>query len=268
MGAGAFLTCGRMAVDLEDGCVRATVRSGAAIAASADGTDWRLDVPRASTTGEAVPEDIEDLTGLALVTGWRACGMVPVHAGSVVRGGATAILAATSGGGKTTLTASLIRRGWRTLGDDKLLLDLDEAGRPRLAALIHSFNLHPHARRWFPEVGDLSRLPRYSAWTEKRKVRIADVWPGAALDRARPTHLLRITREPRAVGVSTRPMAAAEILPTLLRQTVVPRHPAAARPIVAMLAATAGGLVGLDVTIGADVYDDPAALEPLEAALA
>ena len=64
-------------------------------------------------------------------------------------------------------------RGWRALGDDKLLVrESTRTSTVRVAALLHTFNLHPATRSWFPEVGDLECLPTYSAWTEKRKVSV------------------------------------------------------------------------------------------------
>ncbi|HET6468253.1 MAG TPA: hypothetical protein VFG43_07740 [Geminicoccaceae bacterium] len=268
MRKGSFLRCGRMLVDALGPELVATCRSGAACRSSAGTTEWRIEVPASATPGSEVPEDIEDLVGLILTTGWRRLGLVPIHAGSAVRNGSCAFLCASSGGGKTTLTAALLREGWRTLGDDKLLLELDEAGEPRIASLIDRFNLHPEARRWFPEVGDLAVLPRYSAWTEKRKVAVESIWPGAMLRRARPTHLIRIERRPELEGVHLAPLARAEILPTLLRQTVIPNDPATMRRLLPLLAATARGLVGHALTIGRDAYRRPGWSTPLAEALA
>jgi hypothetical protein len=267
MGEGAVLRCGRMHVDRAGEDLVATCRSGAACRSSSGGARWVIDVPRASTTGEAMPEDIEDLAGLILTTAWRGLGLVPLHVGSVLRGGVCALLCAASGGGKTTLTTAMIREGWRTLGDDKLLLDLDLERRPRVAAMIDRFNLHPQSRRWFPELGDLTGLPRYSAWTDKRKVSAEAVWPGAVARRGCPTHLLRLERREDARGISVRPMPQAEILPTLLRQTVIPSHRAIAGPILAVVAAAAQRLEGLDLVIGKEAYATPGWSAPLVEAL-
>ncbi len=75
--------------------------------------------------------EIEDLLSLVLTTGWRRAGWVPLHGGGLVRDGRGLLCVATSGGGKTTFTVSLIRRGWRALGDDKVLL-ATAAGAPRV----------------------------------------------------------------------------------------------------------------------------------------
>jgi hypothetical protein len=267
MRAGTFLTCGRMHVDLSGTKVKATCRSGAFAVSSECRGQWTIGVPRHTHTGEEIPEDIEDLVGLVLTTGWRDLNMVPVHAGSVVRNGTCALLCATSGGGKTTLTAAMIRRGWRTLGDDKLLLTVDGEGHPHLASLIHNFNLHPNTRTWFPEVGDLTRLPRYSAWTEKRKVRIEDIWPAATMEHGCPTHLLELKRTPEMTGIELVPMPQGAILPTLLRQTVIPRDKVLAGRILAMLAATARHLTGFQAMLGNDLYTDPSLLDVVEETL-
>lgn len=267
MRQGSFLTCGRMRVDAAGLRMTATCASGSFVVCSKSRDRWSIGVPRQARNGEAVPEDIEDLVGLVLTTGWRDLGKVPIHAGSVLRDGCCAILCATSGGGKTTLTAAMIRRGWKTLGDDKLLLSIDGDGRPRLAALIHTFNLHPDCRSWFPEVGDLTRLPRYSAWTDKRKVRIQDVWPSATLDRGEPTHLIELDRSAEFEGIRIEPLPRAEILPRLMRQTVIPRDRGLARRLMATIATAAPRLRGLRVVVGNGAHADPAGLDALDEAL-
>ena len=180
---------------------------------------------------------------------------------------ACALLCASSGGGKTTLTAALIRRGWKTLGDDKLLLGLDEAGDPVLLSLINNFNLHPNTRRWFPEVGDLSVLPRYSAWTEKRKVRVEDIWPESMLEKAWPTHLIEIHRRNGKSGLSIEGLDTDQLLSVLLRQTVIPHEPNVAREILSALTATAPRLCGVKLVIGESAYRDDSCLAALEDAL-
>ncbi len=49
------------------------------------------------------------------------------HAGVVAEGDDALIIAAKSGGGKSTLTAALMEEGWRLLSDEFAILDLDEA---------------------------------------------------------------------------------------------------------------------------------------------
>ncbi|MFZ1416513.1 MAG: hypothetical protein WAS73_18345, partial [Defluviicoccus sp.] len=93
-----------MHVDRVEGRVSASCRSGAFLTSDAERVAWTLSVPQESPSGEAVPEDVEDLVGLVLVTAWRDLNTVALHAGSISRNGTCALLCATSGGGKTTLT--------------------------------------------------------------------------------------------------------------------------------------------------------------------
>ncbi len=263
-----YLDAARMVVFRTAGGLAARCDSGATVRWESQTGQWQVGVPPPpadiwSTT------DLENLVSLILTTAWRGLGWTPFHAGLVARGeaGPAAMLCAPSGGGKTTLTLALIRRGWHTLGDDKLLLRPQAGGGVEARALVHSFNLYPHTRRWFDEVGDLAALPNYSVWTDKRRVPIARLAPDAAIERACPTHALQVTQSEAHSRVVVTPLPAGELLSLLLRQTVIPRDPATARSIMATVAALAATVVGLRVEIGRDAYLDPTCLEPLEQAL-
>ena len=188
-----YLSCARMVVGAPaENELRATTLIGAAASGclGADGDDWTVTAPD-EAIAEGTLEDVEDLVGLALTTGWRRAGWVPLHAAGIVDDrGNCALVCAPSGGGKSTMTAAFVRRGWRALGDDKLLARVDDDGTVRVAALLHTFNLHPATRAWFPEVGDLEQLPTYSAWTDKRKVSASAIWSGATADIGAPTRVV------------------------------------------------------------------------------
>ncbi len=262
---GEYLRCGRMRVDEDGGALVAACPSGLWAEGDADSTAWTIYAP--DPTDPWVTLDLEVLLTLLLCEGWRQAGWTPVHGAAVVRGGRCALLCAESGGGKTTLTVAMIRAGWRTLGDDKLLLRL-VAGTPEVRGLAQSFNLHPNTRTWFPEVGDLAAVPRYSQWTEKRKVRSADLWPGATTQSAAtPTHLAVIQRREEAEGLRAERLEPAETLSALLHQVVVPGGRRAARQILGVVAQTATSLRGLRVRVGENAYAAPSALHPLEEAL-
>ncbi len=49
-----------------------------------------------------------------------------IHAGAVHKGDTTCLLPAASGGGKSTLCAALVSRGWRLLSDELAILRLDD----------------------------------------------------------------------------------------------------------------------------------------------
>jgi hypothetical protein len=267
---GSYLTCSRMNVDATPEGPYATTRCGAGAQLERrwhNGETWLISFPFAEIETPAIDE-LEDLVGLALVSGWRAAGWTPVHAAAVARDDKCLILCAMSGGGKSTLTAALVRAGWLTLGDDKLLLRVGANGVPEIGALLHSFNLHPQTREWFPEIGDLERLPRYSAWTPKRKVFAEDVWPGRTVQRARPTHVVRVRRGVQTVPVKVAALTDDEMFRTLIGQIAVPNDPAIAAAAMRTVAATVhSGLRGIDLMIAEGAYRDPAALDALFAAL-
>jgi hypothetical protein len=279
LGPGEYLQCARMHVELSGDQRLATCPSGAQAACDPHTRRWTMLVPRASID-PWVLTDIESLLSLVLTEGWREAGWVPLHAGAVVLNDTCALICAASGGGKTSLTAALVRVGWKTLGDDKLLLRIGADGAPELRGLVHTFNLHPRTRSWFPEVGDLEQLPSYSDWTEKRKVHPETIWPGSTTTAAVPnvlfhlsgrsTHGDRSSRTRSAVSDPLHlsdPLSAASVLSILLHQTVVPSHAPTARPILATIARTARNLVGFRVDIDEDAYMLPTCLSPLESAI-
>ena len=291
LGAGDYLLCARMNVDLVGNQLFATCPSGAQALCDRDTRRWTMLVPRASTD-PWVLTDIESLLSLVLTEGWRELGWVPLHSGAVVLNDVCALICAESGGGKTSLTAALVRRGWQTLGDDKLLLRIGADGMPELRGLVHTFNLHPRTRTWFPEVGDLEQLPTYSDWTEKRKVSPELIWPGSTRTEATPSVLFHLadkgmnaeTGQRNRFSVSDpldppnrfspdrfirmEALSAASILSILLHQTVVPSHAPAARQILATIAKAAPYLAGFRVEIAEDAYMNAECLSPLESALA
>lgn len=268
--AGSYLVCSRMTVDAEGDSLYATTRCGASARRERTwpgGEAWSIAFPAPDIETPAIDE-IEDLVGLALVSGWRGAGWTPVHGGAVTKNGRCAILCAMSGGGKSTLTAALVRNGWQALGDDKLLLRTNADGSAEIAALLHTMNLHPQTRDWFPEVGDLEQLPMYSAWTVKRKVRLEDVWPGQTVISARPTHVLRIRRNGIPGPIQVGPLPEDELFRTLIGQVAIPNDRTVAAAAMRIVARTIrSGVRGLDVVVGEDAYRHADPLAPLEEAL-
>jgi hypothetical protein len=265
--SGGFLECAQMLVDSSATGLRATTTHGAELMGDlGKGFErWRLTAPTELVDGGWWPE-IEDLISLVVTTGWRRAGWVPLHAAGLERDGRGVLVCATGGGGKTTFSLGLVRRGWRLLGDDKLLVgDLD--GTLVVAAIKQVLNVDPAIVRWFGEVGDLSGLPEYSAWSPKRRVPLSMLWPAAHAVSAPPTHLVSLVRRAGSGGVSITPISEMEALTTLMRQTVFPRDPAVARPIVAMLGRVAAQVRGHQLVVHDDAYADESTLAAVEAAL-
>lgn len=266
MSAGTWLRTGRMHVDAVATGMRATCLSGSHVSFDRASGGWQVSLPSGPVDIWRLT-DVEHMLSLVLTTGWRDLGWVPLHAGAVTRDGACAVLCAPSGGGKTTFTTSLLRRGWGSLGDDKLLLRCLDGAPPELRALVHSLNLFPHSVRWFPELDRIEELPAYSVWTDKRRVPMESVREGSALAAARPTHVVRVTRRDGEKGVRVGRLSGSEILDLLMRQTVIPADRFLARTIVGAVGRTAALAKGLAVEIGDDAYDDARHLEAFEEAV-
>jgi hypothetical protein len=264
---GSYLTLQRLRVDRNDGRLVSIGQLGSRMEFEMDAGRARVLVP-ACPDRPALVEEVEQQFVLLLARAWIQAGWTPIHAGTLVPPDQTScvLLCGPSGSGKTTLTAVLLRRGWRTLGDDKTLLRL-QAGASCARALARRFHLHPEASRWFPEAGDLTDWPRYSRWTDKRVVQIEKVWPGRLLDEATPAGLVQVERSSIGPALAVIPLDAMETLSALMRQVVIPADAAHAGPLVNCVAATAARLRGARVLVGLHAFASPGVAEKLEQTL-
>jgi len=155
---------------------------------------------------ETVIEEIEQQFVLLLARAWANQGWTPLHAGSLVPPDKNhcIFMCAPSGVGKTTLISAMLRRGWRTLGDDKILLRKENSGVTAFA-LSRRVHLHPSLASWFPEIGEIEKWPRYSRWTEKRMVKIEAVWPGQLIESAIPVGLVQLERAENGPSLQIEP---------------------------------------------------------------
>jgi hypothetical protein len=254
---GDYLQAARMLVDVTPRGMRATTEHGAELkgAFTEDGERWQMGVPK-DVAERGLAWEIEDLLSLVLTTGWRRAGWVPLHAAALTDGRRGVLVCATGGGGKTTFTMAMVRAGWKSLGDDKLLLRSD-GPLPLIGALKHVLNVDPAVDAWFPEVGDLRSLPEYSAWTPKRRVSLTSLWPDSIAYSMQPTTIISLERHADVRAFVAEPMDAGATIATLLRQTVIPSDPVQARWIMGELAACVRQAVGLRLTVGDDAYVDP-----------
>ena len=259
--SGDFIDASRMQVDRTGDGLYATTDGGAAATGRfVDATElWAISYPLQLVIEERWL-DIEDILTIVLTTGWRRAGWTPLHAGAVVEASARSaqqgrgvLVCAASGGGKTTFTVALVRDGWRALGDDKLLLRSD-GPQPVVAAIKQMLNLDPAVAEWFPELTGVSALPPYSTWTPKRRVSLRAEWPEAPAAAMAPTHLVSLVRQSGRGGIRVTPLRRADALDALLRQTVIPRDPAAARPLAASIASLAQRVRSFRLELFDDAY--------------
>lgn len=88
---------------------------------------------------------------LSLIMLLRRHGLFGLHANAVSCAASGILIIGASGCGKTTLSMSLIRSGWRAVADDALLLRQSEASIEALA-LRRSFACTEETRLFFPEL--------------------------------------------------------------------------------------------------------------------
>jgi hypothetical protein len=260
---GNFLKLSRMNVDAKPSGLYAASASGCSAVYSTEENRWDILVaPQKSQAFWEIPNDIDDLLMLVLTTGWRAAGWVPIHAGAISRDETCALVCATSGGGKTTLVSAMVRQGWSTLGDDKLLLRSTEES-PMVRALSRIFHLDPQIEQWFPEARRLDAYPSVSPLSEKRRVPASDLWPGCVVNEAHPTHLVLLSRLERINVMRITALSASELLSTMLSQIVIPKEPRDANLILTTVANTTRHVKGLQVEIAGSAYLRPDGLQSL-----
>lgn len=268
MGAGRFLQCVGVNVDKTSDGLAATCYSGAYAFLNVFQQRWDVYMPKRffnrTVTPTAVDDNLEDLLELAMTTAWRHAGWIPLHAGAVVQSMHCVIVTAPSRGGKTTLTVAMLHRGWKSLGDDKLLVKLATDHCVQAYALQSVFNIDPKTSNWFPEIGDLSQLPLDSVWTPKRRLPIESIWRERMVAHAQPTQLIQLYRHNEHHPIRVEELDTSQVLSALLHQTVVPRDRATARQVLNTVAALASQLRGLKLELGRDAYADPRTLDVIE----
>ena len=214
---------------------------------------------------ETVIEEVEQQLVLLLARSWAKKGWTPLHAGSLVppKKNGCVFVCAPSGVGKTTLITAMLCRGWRTLGDDKILLRRENNGIVARALSSH-VHLHSSLSNWFPEIGEIEKWPRYSRWTEKRMVKMEAIWPGQLIETAIPAGLVQLERAENGPALALDPLDSVGALHSLLRQIVIPSAAADAQPLMACAAAMTPQLRAVRVKIGNDAFADPATARQLE----
>jgi hypothetical protein len=161
-----------------------------------------LDLSRSRAYGEldaglwhlALPRQREFFL-LTLVILLHRHGLFALHANGVVKEDTGVLIIGDSGCGKTTLTLSLIREGWRYLADDALMLRRASRGIEALA-LRQGFSCAPLTVARFPELSAaLVDLP--CAADGERLADLEALYPGSFVPRCIPRVLVcpQITRE-------------------------------------------------------------------------
>lgn len=117
---------------------------------------------------------------------------VPVHAACVVEGGTSIVLQGKAGRGKSTLAFACVRRGYRVLAEDGLLIRCRPEGA-RLWGVPWKLHLLPDSRRFFPELAhEQPRLQINGEW--KLEIEPETFYPGSTTTNAAPGIVLFLER--------------------------------------------------------------------------
>jgi hypothetical protein len=130
----------------------------------------------------------------------------PIHAVALVRRGRAVLLAAPSGGGKTSLAYAGLARGYQVLADDVVHVEPDSG---RLWGFAEELALEPEAAGFFPELARLESGVRPNG-EDARFVTFTPADARRALTFCGPLTVVALDGAPSAPGPA-RPMAAHEL---------------------------------------------------------
>jgi hypothetical protein len=125
---------------------------------------------------DPVPETGEDflrllILGAAMGVLLHQRGFLVLHASAVEVHGQAVVFIGNKGGGKSTLAATLQRRGHDLIADDVVAIDFRQAGRPQVLPAFPQLKLWPDAAAASLGISP-EDLPRLTAQLEKRNHRL------------------------------------------------------------------------------------------------
>ncbi|MBI3318868.1 MAG: hypothetical protein HYZ90_07020 [Candidatus Omnitrophica bacterium] len=138
-------------------------------------------------------------------------GLFFLHAGCVTEAGAGILIVGNPRAGKSALTTSAVRGGFRFLADEQPLLSLHR-GTLRAFAFPRRIRLDRSVARLFPELKELMK----SNPSERLAFPIEKIWPGCLTLSCRPRLLLFPCYRPRK-KLRTAPLSSSAVLKKLFR---------------------------------------------------
>jgi hypothetical protein len=182
-------------------------------------------------------------------------GLFGLHAGAVARAGAGYLLPGSSGSGKSSLCATLVRAGFGYLSDDFVLLSA-ESGRVRCVPCFRTMTLDVAWATRFPELELLVDLPAQP--DGKRTFDPDRCFPDARVGQMRPTALVfpSIAARPRS---ALRPISPGDAFRRILPQSRLSAAPGAAEAHVRALEALVRSAPAFALDHGEDFLRAPEA---------
>lgn len=116
-------------------------------------------------------------------------GLYPIHAAAVAQGRTAVLFPAESGAGKTTIALTLVRAGFRFLGDDKPIITT-RAGRPVVLAFPEPIHAYVDELSAFTELPGQTYPGFAPDYPLKRAFRPEEFQPGCIISSATPGALI------------------------------------------------------------------------------
>jgi hypothetical protein len=226
-----------------------------------DGSFLRADVRTGRIWGAVSEEAVSrrgvftDLLLAPLMEMLKHRGLYGLHAAALTEDGSRCYLfPGDAGSGKTTTALGLLKRGFRYLADDKVLLR-EEDRRISALAFTRRFHIDPGIGRQYPELGFLEGLEPLPAST-KRPCDVSQVYPNVFVASCTPGSIvhLELTSDTtsRIVPVSRR-----ESFTRLIHQSIFSFERDIARKQVGLLGRLVRRTESHVLYRGKDVYEVP-----------
>ncbi|MFQ5893809.1 MAG: hypothetical protein ACE5H5_05800 [Nitrospinota bacterium] len=203
---------------------------------------------------EAPRYTFTDLLMAPLMEMLKQRGFYGLHAAALAKEEAGYLFPGGAESGKTTIALSLVKREFRYLADDKVLLRKEDGDIAALA-FTRRFNIDPDIGRHYQELRflkDLEPLPGI----EKRPYDISRVYPNAFVSSCRPTFLIHLERTEASRSEIAR-LSSHESFTRLLHQTILSFHRPVAAQQLKLFADLARGTKSYLLHLGDDLYGAP-----------
>lgn len=198
------------------------------------------------------------LAFLLMLSSHRLYGL---HAAAIEKQGFTFLVVGDSGCGKTTVSAALVRRGWRYLSDDAVIIG-SNSGHLEISGLSRGFCCTLKTQEVFRELADPAAQTG-TMHAGKRLVNVDTIYPGQFLPHSSPQAILFPKIVPQSNSLLTR-LAEVDALARLVRQSpgVLSDH-AAVSGQLELLRLMVTRCPSYQLLLGSDVHGVPAALDQL-----
>jgi hypothetical protein len=225
-----------------------------------DGSVLRADVRTGRVRGAVSEEAVKrrgvfiDLLLAPLMEMLKHRGLYGLHAAALTKDGTCYLFPGDAGSGKTTTALGLLKRGFRYLADDKVLLR-EEDDRITALAFTRRFNIDPGMSRVYPELGFLDEIEPLPA-SDKRPFDVSQVYPNVFVPSCTPRFIVHLELTGDATSRIV-PLSRRVSFSRLVHQTIFSFEKAIAGKQLKLL----GGLVRSTESYvlyrGKDVYEVP-----------